>query len=87
MLYAHGATVELGKKWAESLLLRMGLVNCKATKVARKVPLDFADIKLAFLQVAAIAQEKGMPPELIINWDQTGAKFVPTSNGHLQNRV
>ena len=30
-------------------------------------------------EVAAIVQENEVPPELVINWDQTGAKFVPTS--------
>ena len=79
ILRSHGGSLDLGKKWADSILLRMGLVKRKATKAARKVPPDFADIKLAFLQrVAEIVHENEIPPELVINWDQTGAKFVPT---------
>ena len=77
---AHGGPIELGKKWADSILLRMGLVKRKATKAARKMPPDFADIKLTFLQrVADIVRENKVPPELVTNWDQTGAKFVPAS--------
>ena len=58
----------------------MGLVKRKATKTAKKVPPDFADIKQAFLQrVTENALENKVPPELVINWDQTGTKFVPTS--------
>ena len=77
---AHGGPIELGKKWADSILLRMGLVKRKATKAARKMPPDFADIKLTFLQrVAEIVRENKVPPELVTNWDQTGAKFVPAS--------
>ena len=80
ILSAHGGPLELGKKWADSILLRMGFVKRKATKAARKIAPDFTDIKLAFLQrVAEIVRENKVPSELVINWDQTGAKFVPTS--------
>ena len=80
MLRAQGGSIELGKKWADSILLRMGLVERKATKSAKKVPPDFADIKQAFLQrVTENVRENKVPPELVINWDQTGTKFVPTS--------
>ena len=87
ILLAHGGPVEFGKKWADSILLRMGLVKRKATKAARKVPPDFADVKLAFLQqVATIVQENEVPPDLIIKWDQTEAKFVPTSQWTLEQQ-
>ena len=80
LLHTHGGPVVLGKKWADSLLGRMGLVKRKATKAARKIPDDFADVKLAFLQrVASTVKETNIPFELIINWDQTGSKFVPAS--------
>ena len=70
ILCSHGGSLELGKKWADSILLRMELVKRKATKAARKVPPDFADIKLAFLQrVAEVLHENEVPPELVINWD------------------
>ena len=46
LLCAHGGPIELGKKWADSILGRMGLVKRKATKAARKLPVDFADVKL-----------------------------------------
>ena len=58
----------------------MRLVKRKATKAARKTPPNFADIKLTFLQrVAEIVHESKVSPELVINWDQTGTKFVPAS--------
>ena len=80
MLRAHGGLIELGKKWADSILLRMGLVKRKATKSAKKVPPDFADIKQVFLQrVTENVRENKVPPELVIKRDQTGTKFVPTS--------
>ena len=50
MLRAHDGSVELGKKWADAILLRMGLVKRKATKAARKTPPDLGGIKLTYLQ-------------------------------------
>ena len=80
MLREHGGPIELGKKWADSILSRINLVKRKGTKVARKVPTDFVEIKLAFLKrITDFVREHKIPPELILNWDQTGAKFVPTS--------
>ena len=80
LLCEHGGTMQLGKKWADSLLSRMNFVKRKATKAVRKVPTDFPEIKLAFLKrIPDFVQEHKIPPDLIINWDQTGAKYVPTS--------
>ena len=50
LLKEHGGSIDLGRKWAESFLFRHGYVKRKATKAARKLPHDFPDIKLAFLQ-------------------------------------
>ena len=80
MLREHGGTVELGKKWADSILSRMNFVKRKATEAARKLPMDFPGIKRAFLKrVSDCVHEHKIPPELIVNWDQTGTKYVPTS--------
>ena len=80
LLCEHGGRIQLGKKWADSLLSRMNFVKRNATKAERKVPTDIPGIKLAFLKcIADCVQEHKIPPELIINWDQTGAKYVPTS--------
>ena len=68
ILCSHGGSLELGKKWADSILLRMGLVKHKATKAARKVPPDFAEIKLAFLQRVQVVHENEVRPELVTNW-------------------
>ena len=77
LLIKHGGTIQLGKKWADPLMTRMNYVKRKATKAALKVPVDFPEIKLAFLK--RLVKEHNIPPELIINFDQTGTKYVPTS--------
>ena len=48
LLKDYGGSLELGKKWAESFLIRRGYVKRKATKAARKLPTDFPELKLTF---------------------------------------
>ena len=40
---------------------------------------DFAQLKEAFLNDVATVQMGEIPAELILNWDQTGIKIVPSS--------
>ena len=73
MLREHGGTVELGKKWADSILSRMNFVKRKATKAARKLPTDFPCIKLAFLKrVSDCVHEHRIPQSLL----STGTRQV-----------
>ena len=52
----------------------------KATKAARKLPADFLEIKLSFLQrIKDEVEKNSIPQDLIANWDQTGSKLVPVS--------
>ncbi len=57
----------------------------KATKAARKLPADFADIKLTFLErITNEVQSNSIPLALVLNWDQTGSKLVPVSEWTLE---
>ncbi len=57
----------------------------KATKAARKLPADFADIKLTFLErIMNEVQSNSIPLALVLNWDQTGSKLVPVSEWTLE---
>ena len=68
LLCEHGGTIQLGKKWADSLMTRMNYVKRKVTKAARKVPVDIPEIKLAFLKrIVDCIKEHNIPPELIKN--------------------
>ena len=52
----------------------------KATKATRKLPADFLEIKLSFLQrIKDEVEKNSIPQDLIVNWDQTGSKLVPVS--------
>ena len=71
----------MGKTWAVSILRRMGLVKCKGTKAARKLPANFPQQKADFLdKLSDRVDEHDIPKDLIINFDQTGLKIVPVSN-------
>ena len=62
-------TLMLPKGWAKSLLTHMGMVK---RKVSSKVFERFDVIKQAFLlDIKNIVCLDKIPPELIINWDQT----------------
>ena len=52
----------------------------KATKAPCKLPVDFLEIKLSFLQrIKDEVEKNSVPQDLIVNWDQTGSKLVPVS--------
>ena len=73
LLKDYGGSIELGKKWAESFLIRKGYVKRKATNGARKVPTDFPELKLTYLKrIQEEVKSNAIPLELIFNWDQTG---------------
>lgn len=81
LLKEHGGTLELGQKWAESFLQRRGFVRRKATKAARKLPPDYPELKVAFLKrIEDEVKTNDIPPDLVLNWDQTGSKLVPVSS-------
>ena len=87
LLIENGGTLEITRKWAESLMKRMNLVKRKGTQAARKVPLDFKEIKLAYLdRISSVVNMHKIPSYLVINWDQTGCKFVPTSNWTMEEK-
>ena len=87
LLVENGGTLEITRKWVESLMKRINLVKRKGTQAARKVPLDFKEIKLAYLdRISSVVNMHKIPSYLVINWDQTGCKFVPTSNWTMEEK-
>ena len=81
LLKEYGGTLELSQKWAESFLQRRGFVRRKATKAARKLPPNYPDLKVTFLKrIEDEVKTNDIPPDLIINWDQTGSKLVPVNS-------
>ena len=77
-LNEFGGPVCLNKPWAYALLQRMKFVKRKATTAKSKYTIsDFEQVKKSFLNDVVAMEE--IPPELVLNWDQTGIKIVPCS--------
>ena len=87
-LVEYGGPVELTKGWAYSLLGRMEFVRRKASTAKSKFTVsNFEGLKRTFLDevVATVVMEE-IPPHLILNWDQTGLKIVPSSSWTMDRR-
>ena len=81
ILAEYGGHVRINRPWAQSLLERMGYVKRKATTSKSKYSLaDFEQVKKQFLkEVTETVLMEEIPPELVLNWDQTGINIVPAS--------
>ena len=66
----------------------MGYVQRKATTSKSKITeVGFSDSKQLFLSdVRAIVIMEEVPPELVLNWDQTGIKIVPIDTWTMELR-
>ena len=71
--------VKLTEEWAKSLLNRMGYVKRRACSKA-KIDVDhFEELKRVFLMdITNIISMDEIPPQLVINFDQTAINYVPT---------
>ena len=80
LLAANGGGIHLTKDWAKYLFKRMGLVKRKGNTKAKVEVEQFDEMKRLFHQDirSAVVMDE-VPPELIINWDQTGLSYVPVS--------
>ena len=66
----------------------MNFVQRKSTTAKSKdTSASFAERKQSFLNdVVATVTMESIPPELILNWDQTGIKIVPCSTWTMDKR-
>jgi hypothetical protein len=80
LLNEAGGSIEITSAWAKSLLVRMNFVRRKGTKATRKLPEDFENIRINFVErVKTAVHSNTVSLELFVNFDQTNAKYVPTS--------
>ena len=88
MLVEFGGHVELNRPWAYSLLHRMNFVQRKVTTAKSKYAIsDFDCVKREFLEdVVATVEIEEIPPELILNWNQTGIQIAQATSGPWTSR-
>ena len=82
MLVEFGGHVELNRHWAYSLLHRMNFVQRKATTAKSKYAIadfDFCEERI-FGRCGSHCGMEEIPLEVILNWDQTGIRIVPSNN-------
>lgn len=87
-LEKFGGPIKINRHWAQSLLNRMEFVQRRATTAKSKHSItNFSELKRSFLDdVADTVQMEDIPAELIMNWDQTGIKLVPSSSWTMERR-
>jgi len=73
--------IDLTKHWAKYLLSSMGFVKRRANTKAKISMEHFDELKkLYLLEINNVVEMDEIPPELVINWDQTGINYIPVSS-------
>ena len=82
-----GGSIVLNKKWAKSVLRRMGFTKRRSNSKSKIIPEDFLEIKKQFLfDIKAVVKMEDIPNELIVNWDQTAMKLVPSGSWTMEKK-
>jgi len=64
--------------WAKSLLNRMGYVKRRACSKAKVDVKHFEELRVFLMNITNIVTMDEIPPQLVINFDQTAINFVST---------
>lgn len=87
LLPSSGGTTLLSDAWCNSIHRRIDFTKRKGTKAAKKLPSNFDELKTGFLErISTAVRTHHIPPELIVNVDETGLAVVPVSNWTLAER-
>ncbi|KAG2431624.1 hypothetical protein HYH02_013317 [Chlamydomonas schloesseri] len=79
LLVENGGTFKMSDTWIKDFCLEHGYSMRRATTAAQKLPDDWeAQGDLFTMNIAYLVQKYRVPPELVINLDQTGLNLVPT---------
>ncbi len=88
LLVENGGSLELAKNWAKSILYRIGFVKRRGNTKAKVSVEHFEALKSQFLfDIQATVEMQEIPPELVVNWDQTGIKIIPVSSWTMEKEV
>ena len=87
MLVEFGGSIQLNKEWARSVFRRMGFTKRRANSKSKVLPDHFSNLKRQFLrEVEAVTKIEDIPNNLIINWDQTALKLVPSGSWTMERK-
>ena len=81
LLACNGGHVVFTRSWGKSILRRMGFVKRRASTTAEVMVKNFEEAKAQFLlDVRVNIDMDEIPPDLVINWDQTGIHHIPAGS-------
>lgn len=79
LLIEHGGHIDITKLWVKLLFHRMGYVKRKWSNAGKVTVSQFQQVHEEFLaNIKAEVLINDIPPQLILNWDQTAIHYVPT---------
>ena len=86
-LKEFGGSIVLTKGWAKQFLRRLRYTKHRGSTKAKILPGNFEEIRDSFLvEVMSVVAMEEIPPELVINWDHTAFKLVPSSNWTMEKK-
>ena len=87
LLMEFGGPITLEKEWARNVLKRMGFSKRRGTSTSKVTPADFEIVRSTYLiDIYSVVTMESIPNSLIINWDQTAMKIVPSSNWTIEKK-
>ncbi len=79
--------VTLCREWARSVLRRMGYSKRRGSSTSKVLPKEFLRMKEQFLiDIKLVVKFEEIPEQLIIDWDQTAVKLVPSASWTMEKR-
>ena len=91
--YSHSSLAEFGghinltKGWDKSVLRRMGYTKRRGSSTAKVLPSNFEEMKeLYLIDIMSVVEMEEIPSDLIINWDHTALKLVPSSSWTMEKK-
>ena len=86
LMKEFGGPITLEKEWAKNVMKRMGFSKRRGRSTSKVIPAEFEIVRSNYLvQIYSVITMESIPDSLIINWDQTGMKIVP-SNWTMEKR-
>ena len=87
MCFSGSEEIRLNREWARSVLRRMGYSKRRACSTNKLSPTNFLELKKQYLvDIKSVVEMEDIPNSLILNWDQTAMKIVPSSSWTMEKR-
>ena len=86
-LEEFGGHIKLGKEWAKSVFHRMGFSKRRGISKSKVTPDDLSILKENYLMdIKAVVEMEEIPEDMVVNWDQTAMKIVPSCTWTMEKR-